>query len=102
MTDILDRLELEQTRSGMWADTCLLLEEAAQEIRKLRCPMTDPQIKPVTAWAVVDKDGNYKTDVAIFPTKPLAEKYKGIWNRQFQDAAPHRVIEVTITPKEKG
>lgn len=34
--DIIDRLELEQTRSGMWADTCILLEEAAQEIRKLR------------------------------------------------------------------
>jgi hypothetical protein len=35
MSDIIDRLEHEQTRSGMWADTCLLLEEAAREIRKL-------------------------------------------------------------------
>lgn len=52
--DLLARLEKEQYRSGMWADTCLLLEEAAAEIRRLRAktapkhPRNTPQtvLKP--------------------------------------------------------
>lgn len=34
MSDLLDRLEAETHRNGMWADTCLLLDEAAAALRR--------------------------------------------------------------------
>lgn len=63
--------------------------------------MTDPQIKPVTAWAVVDKKGKFEA-WHVWSDFEMADSERVHHDRGASDRAPHRVIEVTITPKEKG
>lgn len=69
-------------------------------------PMTTPpQPSPVTAWAVVDKEGQ----IAV-PITPLAHEFEKIncerrarrLNRTSPSDAPHRVVRVEIKVVETG
>jgi len=56
------------------------------------------EVKEVTAWAVVDKDGKYKADDDLLCTKTDAERFRKTWDDLFSQSAPHRVIRVRIVP----
>ena len=54
-------------------------------------------VKSVTAWAVVDKDGEY-TDLEMYGTE-LDGRSDAHWRDDvFPARAPHHVIRVQITP----
>jgi hypothetical protein len=55
-------------------------------------------IKEVTAWAVVDKDGELKFIDDLFEIKSNATGVASLRNEFQKELAPHRVIRVRIVP----
>jgi hypothetical protein len=58
-------------------------------------------VKEVTAWAVVDKDGDYGTIDDLFNSEEDARDACKRWNQNCVHLSPHRVIRVRIVPDEE-
>lgn len=60
-----------------------------------------PSPQPVTAWTIIDIGNNLNLH-RMHDQKSHAEFFARGFDGMYPDRAPHRVIEITITPKEKG
>jgi hypothetical protein len=92
LTDIVDRLKSDTLRSGTWADTGVLMLEAAEEIERLRSG-------GIIGWAITDTTNEIiPSRIRLEHEKDIASFFASRFDPMYPDRAPHSVIRVRIVP----